>query len=468
MNKRYKRTSVKSKKHLIRSLNTFTEQYNYVYCVEDIERLEKLKNYEILLESKKSSLRTKEINEAQNEVENYKRTRFKTFESVKSEYPDTFRYKLERKLNTTINTINNEILFTKFEYKNTLPTHHLFSYYENYNNKNSGDSNTYFSYYRKKKYNLNNKEMTLEFSDELISFISPTFTYAPTPLFDKDMAIEDLKNIKIIEETIPKMLNMQKDNYLQALLKLMVYKFKENTFFDDEEDVIDFLIEKSNDLSRTYAKRLYSQLKNRIKYKNFGIYSESYETKRKQTIEPEYNFMSLYIKDMFEFIKLRNYLTTILTKEATIKYKNFNDSKEFTMDMHKDTLLNEHYLNLLQYHILFEKVLLFQKFCYFTKKLLEEYKGKKNYNSIFNLDEIKEYFKIDNIGYEIKYIEFLILSTLKDKELISFIHRITEINFFNLTIKEFILIFLELFYNKKNKQHIINDIEYRVNKVAIY
>lgn len=468
MNKRYKRTSVKSKKHLIRSLNTFTEQYNYVYFEEDIERLEKLRDYEILLESKKSSLRTKEINEAKNEVEKYKSTRFKTFQSVNSQYPNTFRYKLKGKLNTTINTINNEILFTKFEYKNTLPTHHLLSYYENYTNKNTVDSNNYISYFRKKKYNLNNKEMTLAFSDELISFISPTFSYVPTPLFDKDKVNEDLKNVKIIEETIPKMLNMQKDNYLQALLKLMVYKFKENTFFVDEEIVIDFLVEKSDDLSRTYAKRLYSQLKNRIKYKNFGIYSESYETKRKQIIEPEYNFMSLYMKDMFEFIKLRNYLTTILTKEAPMEYRNFNTSKEFTRHMHKDILINEHYLNLMQYHILFEKVLLFQRFCSFTKKLIEEYKGSKNYNSVFNLDEIKKDFKIDNIDYEIKYVQFLILSILKDKELIEFIYKICSINFLNLTIKEFLITFLELFYPKNMKNKVIQELENRLNHIAIH
>lgn len=458
MDRTYKYTTVSSKKHLVRSLDTFTMQYNFVYLAEDLEVADKYMEYEKSIAKlstiKKTDKKYKSLLHKQKVLNRYKRMKYHGFEIIKENKPYTFKFVLERDKAFSVQSLNKDFLIDKVEYQyrnsrgavTRLNKAIIPEYIQRYVDKQDGaiieEKKKYVSYYRKKTYNLENTKISLKFSDtELDRDFNPKYSYS------QEEALLDLQNVKLIEDTIELMLNIKNDPLLPLLLKRTLQKYKESLFFIGKETVLDFMVEKGG-ISKRQAQQLYSQLKNRIKYKNFGIYSDSYSEKKKQTITPEFNLISLYLKEMYEFIHLKYHLVDIIFKEAPKNIDNI-------LGISKDTFLSPNgILNLRQYHILFEKVLAYQNQCKLFKKLLKEYQSKpKDYQSVFHNEQLEKFFSKKEIKIEMAYIDYLMKSILKDKDAFDFIEEICSIDFMNLSIHTFMNKFLELFYPQREDKN---------------
>ena len=169
------------------------------------------------------------------------------------------------------------------------------------------------------KVSLNDKQeiefgklMGLSFSQESQKRIGEV-GYGSSMIYSADVALNDLSTQETIANAIDNMISINKKYRYKEALKAILDEYSEqgvSTMFEqsNEENVIQ-QISKSFECSMQYAKRIYQQLKNRVKYAYVGLYSVNEEsTNRINVLLPQYITPYDELKSKINFILKREWL----------------------------------------------------------------------------------------------------------------------------------------------------------------
>lgn len=308
-------------------------------------------------------------------------------------------------------------------------------------------------YYRN-YYNIDNP-LTIYFTDD-----PEDIGLFQEVIFNKYESLKELKDVKTILKKVDEILNISTNTQIKTALKSIVNKYQENTFFISPEPLYEELA-KSAEISISFAKRLYSQLYNRIYFADAGIYSTEYKNKKKEFISPKFNFFNLYIKDMFNYIHNRNYMSKFLTSEMDRRV--FQDFRTYG----RNTLLGPNgEFNLRKYKEILEKVYIHQIYCKLFKELLDEYKGNKEYEQVIQQQDYKNIFSSFHLSIQKQYLDIFITSIFENKETIEHIYRFSDIDIMNLSIKNFILLFAKEFSKGRYSEHHLWSLENRLEDIS--
>jgi hypothetical protein len=201
-----------------------------------------------------------------------------------------------------------------------------------------------FIYCEKKEVDLNIEPMKLYYSDDIIKNINYNKKADTNEndkmidaldkniIYNKDVESIELQNTHLICDEIDNLLSINNKKDLKEELKICVQKRDMqgiNRFFNNEAlslNQIEYIVE-----SESFAKRIFSQLKNRISFKRSGIYSTKYaKSKITKVIELE----PISHADVFE-IKLDYVVDKLWLYESDTqeKYKKLKEQyEEYTND----------------------------------------------------------------------------------------------------------------------------------------
>jgi len=191
------------------------------------------------------------------------------------------------------------------------------------------------------KVTLNDKQeiefgrlMGLSFSQESQKKIGEV-GYGSNMIYSTDIALNDLSTKEPIANAIDNMISINTIYRYKKALKEILEEYSEqgiSVIFDETNEV--HVIQKISDsfkCSMQYAKRIYQQLKNRVKYAYVGLYSVNDEATNKiNVLLPNY-ITSLYeLKNKINFILKREWLfgdailNELRTRLAEIKKEEIN------------------------------------------------------------------------------------------------------------------------------------------------
>lgn len=444
MERRYDKTTVNSKKHLIRSLNTFSKKCEYIAVLdEDYKTLDSIKHKD----------------------EDYMTTKYEDLLLYETDTDINFKL-MNRISNDEINTstINKEFITTPFlEFKKKYENSYVkiekkedssfelnVPHIERYRNKSNLDvvdeEGEDLSYYT--KYFELDKGYNLYFFDEY------PFDNKYNVIFIKRQSDKYLTNYKLLLTYIDNILNIRKDEKIKNSLKDVVNKYKEKFFFINEKIVINEFALNAN-IKFMYAKKLITQLKNRVYFSDTTFYTTKFKSKKdkeKEYVPIKFNFMNLYLYDLYQLMKNRQYMRSYFMKERKI-----HDFKK-TMEK-KDFLFYDNYFNLEEYSVILNKLINQQRFANFFFLMLTEFYTTKEYDKILIIDDFKEIFGSYHLNIQLEYLEILMTIISNDENTIKYMKEINDINFLELSIKETLLTYLRLFYNRRDKNNTIYHFE---------
>jgi len=132
-------------------------------------------------------------------------------------------------------------------------------------------------------------------------------------VFNTMVANKDLGSYELILQTIDNLLSINsKYKYKEALKAILQQYSQDNISFmleDRNESIIISEIEKQFDCSNRYAKRIYNELTNRIRYRYVGLYSENdSNSKAVHTLTPKFLSSLDILKSNIDFILEREWL----------------------------------------------------------------------------------------------------------------------------------------------------------------
>jgi len=156
------------------------------------------------------------------------------------------------------------------------------------------------------------KLMGLSFSQESKKRIGAV-GYGSNMIYSADVALNDLSTKETIANAIDNMISINQKYHYKEALKAILDEYSEqgvSTIFEqsNEENVIQQISERF-ECSMQYAKRIYQQLKNRVKYAYVGLYSVNEEsTNRINVLLPHYITPYDELKSKINFILKREWL----------------------------------------------------------------------------------------------------------------------------------------------------------------
>jgi len=132
-------------------------------------------------------------------------------------------------------------------------------------------------------------------------------------IYSEEIANNDLTNSNLIFEEIDNLISINTKYKYKEVLKNILTQYSDkniSTMFDEinEKDVIE-AIQNNFICSIIYAKKVYNQLKNRIRYKYVGLYSvNNAVTKKINTLTPKFLTSLDILKSEIEYLTKREYL----------------------------------------------------------------------------------------------------------------------------------------------------------------
>ena len=166
-------------------------------------------------------------------------------------------------------------------------------------------------------------------------------------IYSADDALDNLSTYELIENTIDNMVSINTVYKYKKALKVILDEYSEqgvSTMLDEsnEEHVIQKISDGFN-CSILYAKKIYQQLKNRIKYANAGLYSVNDEATNKVNVLIP-NFITPYdeLKSDIHYILKRKWLfNDSVLNELRLRVEKLREPKKIFFEEHYEDLIQQ-------------------------------------------------------------------------------------------------------------------------------
>mgnify|MGYP005664103423 CR=1 FL=1 len=161
-------------------------------------------------------------------------------------------------------------------------------------------------------------------------------------IYSNDIADNDLSLYELILNSIDNLISINTKYEYKKALKSILEDYSSNgisTMLEDKnEDSVTGKIENSFGCSSVYAKRIYNQLKNRIKYKYAGLYSINDElTNKVNILTPTFLTSFDILKSRIEYVLKRDWLLNDSTlNELKSRLSEFNVKEDYYEEYKKD------------------------------------------------------------------------------------------------------------------------------------
>jgi len=157
-------------------------------------------------------------------------------------------------------------------------------------------------------------------------------------IYKEDIAYNDLSSYELILEAIDNLISInRRDDYKKALKAILNEYSKDGVSFmfkERYENLINLKIQQFFECSDAYAKKIYNQLKNRIKYRYTGVYSKNDSaTQMVNALRPHFLASSDIQQSKIEFVLQREWLYSNDIIEGIKNKMDLSDYKEEPKDI---------------------------------------------------------------------------------------------------------------------------------------
>ena len=190
------------------------------------------------------------------------------------------------------------------------------------------------------------KLMGLSFSQESKKVLGE-IKYESGMIYSANVALNDLSSYQLIFNAIDNLVSINTKSAYKEALKAILKRYTENnisTMLDENnEDIVIQDISDSFECSITYAKRIYQQLKNRIRFAYVGLYSvNNVITNKVNVLIP--NFITPYdeLKSKIHYILKREwFFTDSVLNELRLRVEKLKEPKKIFFEEHYEDLIQQ-------------------------------------------------------------------------------------------------------------------------------